>query len=112
MEAWTILLVQDEAIKDGEHLLTVGTDAAKVVPEASLKVPCFHPLLNHGMGNVNILSEGVYIMPAEEEAVEEGSFPLWRQGVEIVSRRHKRLSENVSIPMPRTIRQVRRNRGC
>ncbi len=66
LQAWTILLVQDQAVKDREHLFTVGTDASQVIPETGLKVPCFHPLLNHGMGHVYILPEGVYVMPAEE----------------------------------------------
>jgi hypothetical protein len=32
-------------------------------------------------------------VPAQEQAVEEGGFPLWSQGIEFISRRHIRLSE-------------------
>lgn len=66
MQSWTILFVQNEAIEDGEYLLPVGTDTPQVVSEAGFKIACFHPLLDHGMRHVDVLPEGVYIMPAEE----------------------------------------------
>jgi len=36
-------------------------------------------------------------MAAQEQSVKESRLSLWRQGIEIVSRRHNSLSENVSI---------------
>jgi hypothetical protein len=38
----------------------------------------FHPLIDHGTGDVNVLPKLFYVMSAEEEAVKESRFPLGR----------------------------------
>ena len=95
----THLFVRDQTVKNREHLFAVVVHALQIFAEGGLEIRRFHPLVDHGAGHVDILPEVFYIMSAEEEAVEKGRFPLRRQGVEFVSRRHKCLSENVSIPM-------------
>jgi len=102
------LLVGDQTVKNCQNLLAVGVHALQVVAEGSFKIVSFHPLIHHGARYVNVLPEGFYIMAAKEKAIKECRFPLWRQGVEFISRRHKRLSENVSIPMPASPGQVRK----
>jgi hypothetical protein len=94
------MLVGNQAIEDRQNLLAIGVYTLQVLAEADLEVVRLHPLFHHGPRHVNILPECFYIMPPEEEPIKEGSFPLGCQGVEFVSRRHRRLSENASIPVP------------
>ncbi|SPE36638.1 hypothetical protein SBA6_590087 [Candidatus Sulfopaludibacter sp. SbA6] len=106
MQPRTHLLVGYQTVEDGQYLLAVGIDTLQVLAEAGLEIVGPHPLLEHGPRYVDVLPQRFYVMSPEEEPVKEGGFPLGRQGIEIVSRRHKRLSENVSIPVARTSRQV------
>jgi hypothetical protein len=94
------VLVVYEPVKDRQHLLAVGIDALQIFTERGLEVGRFHPFIHHGAGDVNVLSQAVYIVPAQKESVEESGFPLGGKRIEIISRRHKYLSEIVSIAMP------------
>jgi mannose-6-phosphate isomerase-like protein (cupin superfamily) len=101
------LLVRNQAVENRQHLFAVLIDALQILPETVLEVPCFHPLIQHGTGYVDILAEGFDIVPSQKKAVKKGGFPLGSQGVQFISRRHKRLSENVSIPGSSNFPQVR-----
>jgi len=100
------LLVRYEAVEDRQNLLTIGVHTLQVLAEADLEIVRFHPLFHHSPRYVNILPECFYIMSPEEKPIKERSFPLGCQGIEFVSRRHRRLSENASIPVPLTSWQV------
>lgn len=78
LEYGAVLLVQYQAIENRQHLLAVGVNAFQVFPERSLEVVSFHPLLHGRGGYVDILPQGVYVVPPEKEAVKEGGFPLGR----------------------------------
>ena len=70
------MLVQDEAVEDGQHLFTVLVDALEVLAEIGLEIGGTHPLINHAAGDVDVLAKGVDIVAPEEESVKESRFPL------------------------------------
>ena len=66
LQAGAILLVEDQPVEDRQHLLAVGANAAQIIPETGLKIPCLHPFFNHGIRHINILPQCIDIMPAQE----------------------------------------------
>jgi hypothetical protein len=78
LQAGAKLLVRDQAVENRQDLFPIGIHTVEVIPEGSLEVPRFHPLIHHGAGDVDILPQGLDIMAAEEKSVEKGSLSLWR----------------------------------
>src|ERR1039457_1808150 len=73
----------------GDWSSDVCSSDLQVLAERGLEIVSLHPFLQHRPRHVDILPEGIHVMSPEEKPVKEGSLPLGRQGVEIVSGRHK-----------------------
>jgi len=78
LEARAHLLVRNQAIENRQHLLAVVVYALQVLAKGGFEVRGFHPLVDHGARDVDILSKFFYVMSTEEETVKKGGFPLWR----------------------------------
>lgn len=76
----------DEAFEDGEHAFAVLVDAVEIGAEGSLIVLRDGPFAGEFAGDVDILTEFVERMAAEEEAVEKGRFALRGKRIGVVLR--------------------------
>jgi len=102
----TPLLVPDQTVEDGENLLAVDVDALQGFPEWFFEVSRFQPFIQHRRRHVNVLSQRFHGMSAQKQSIEKGRLPLRGQWIEVVSRRHNDLSENVSIAVALGFDQV------
>jgi hypothetical protein len=50
----------------------------EIFPEVDFEVTRFHPFIDHGTRDVDVLPQGVHIVPAEKKAVKKRSFALRR----------------------------------
>jgi len=100
LQAGLELLVGNEAIENGQDLLAIGVNAMEVLAEGGLEIVGPHPLLEHRARYVYILPEGIDIVSPEKQPVKEGCLSLGRQGVEIVSGRHKTTQRNCKYSGP------------
>jgi hypothetical protein len=76
LQPGAVILVQDQAIKNGEHLFAIGVDALQVIPEVRLEIAGAHPLIHHSTGDIDILPQCVHVVSAQKETVKKGGFPL------------------------------------
>src|SRR5271155_1141618 len=75
------LLVQDQLIEDGEHLLAVLINALQRIPEAQLVAARVAPLHQQRLRHVDIASQRVGGVAAQKEPVEHGRLSLRGQWI-------------------------------
>ena len=92
MDPGPALFVHNQTVKDRQYLFAIGVNTLQVFTEGFFKVARPQPFIQHRSGNVDVLPKVFDIVAPQKQAIEKRSFPLGRQRVEIVSRRHKNVS--------------------
>src|ERR1017187_1115940 len=100
LQPWPHLFVRDQPIENRQHLLAIRVHAVQILAEGCLEIARPHPLLQHRAGHVDVLPERVHIVSPQEEAVEEGGFPLGCQGIEFFAHRHNVQAKMTVYPWP------------
>src|SRR6187200_3083462 len=88
LHARLVLLVQNQTVEDGEHLLPVTVYFLQRLAEVYLEIRSAEPLFQHIPRHVDILTQIFDTVAAKEQSVEKRGLPLRSQGIEIISRRH------------------------
>ena len=83
------MFVRNQAIENRQHLFSILVNAIEIRAECALEIFSSEPLIDNAARDVDILAEGFERVPAQEQSVEECSFALWSERVEIVSRSHR-----------------------
>ena len=77
MDARLVLLVQNQTVENCQDLLPVTVDALQRFAERHLEIRRPEPFVKHIPGDVNILTEILDAMAAQEQSVEKSRLPLW-----------------------------------
>src|ERR1700722_16126151 len=78
------LFAGDQPIEDRQNLFAILINAIEIGAKRPLKIPRVRPLVNDHARNINILTQRIEGMPAEEKAIKKCGLPLWGQRIEIV----------------------------
>src|SRR5258708_38682020 len=76
LNARLVLLVHYQAVEDGENLLAIAINPLQGFAEGHLEIRGAKPLVEHGPRDVDVLTQVLDRMAAEEQAVKKSSLPL------------------------------------
>ena len=82
------LFARNKPLEYRQNPFAVLVNAIQIGAERTLEISRMHPFIDNHSRHVDILTQGVERMPAEEKAVEKCGLPLRSQWVGIVSRSH------------------------